>query len=254
MTTAESSPKEDRSILVRKEPPPSAQVPYGDHPDQRADLWQAEYDTGIRVVLLHGGFWRQEHDRRHCWGLAGVLAQRGATVVLPEYRRVGGAGGWRATFDDIENACHDFTTRMPSGEKVVVVGHSAGGQLALWIAATRPPPSTVRVVALAPVADLVEAHRLNLGDGAVAAVLGGSPQEVPERYAEVDPSQLSSPQMPVTLVHGGSDSLVPVALSEGYAAKHPASQIERPECGHFELIDPASECSEVSIRAILDGP
>jgi pimeloyl-ACP methyl ester carboxylesterase len=99
------------------------------------------------------------------------------------------------------------------------------------------------VVALAPVADLVEAHRLDLDDGAVAALLGGGPAEWPERYAAADPLSLVPPRLPTVIIHGAFDRHVPIGISRGYAAAATAAGgavqlVDLPDVEHFALIDP----------------
>jgi pimeloyl-ACP methyl ester carboxylesterase len=121
--------------------------------------------------------------------------------------------------------------------RVVVVGHSAGGHLALWAASGAPASGLVATVALAPVADLVEADRERLGDGAVRAFLGADPAD----RADLDPVRLVTPSQPVRLVHGALDDVVPVAQSQAYVAAHQGASVEVvPDADHFDLIDPAS--------------
>jgi len=128
----------------------------------------------------------------------------------------------------------------------VVIGHSAGGHLALWSATSCPPRGLQAVVALAPVADLALAWQLGLGGGAAASWLGGGPADAPDRYAAADPSVLPAPRVPTTVIHGRTDSVVPLELSRRYvehvlsAPDAPFVRLVERECGHFELIDPDS--------------
>lgn len=227
---------EDRGILDRVAPPgPLARV-YGTHPDHVAEVWPG----GSRcVVLLHGGFWRQRYDRTHLRPLAHALAAAGVAVVLPEYRRTGGDGGWPSTFDDVRALLARLMTDV-GAEETVLVGHSAGGHLALWAAAGRVRDDLTGVVALAPVPDLVEAHRLGLDGDAVEALMGASPAAAPGRYAACDPLALPTPACPVTLLHDPDDAVVPVELSRGYVRRHPAARLVEVEGGHFGVIDPES--------------
>ncbi|MFC5942163.1 alpha/beta hydrolase family protein, partial [Micromonospora harpali] len=126
----------------------------------------------------------------------------------------------------------------------LLVGHSAGGHLALYAAATAPG-TVAGVLALAPVADLAEAYRLDLDGGAVAALLGGGPAEHPQRYAAADPRQLVPAPTRTVILHGLLDRQVPVGVSRSYAAAAraaggPVTLVELPECEHFGLIDPES--------------
>ena len=140
------------------------------------------------VVLLHGGFWKQEWDRRHTRPMARALADLGLVVATPEYRRVRGGGGWPVTGDDV----HLAVRRLPellgglgiATGPMVVTGHSAGGHLALWLATLDLP--VARVVALAPVCDLDAAVRLRLGDDAALALLGDADLAVADPMTLLD--------------------------------------------------------------------
>ncbi|MFF8814278.1 alpha/beta hydrolase family protein [Streptomyces pactum] len=220
---------EEAAFFALAAVPPDATVAYGSHPDQVVDLYlpPGDVDPGRRggadgapapvVLLLHGGFWRQAFDRLHLTPCAAALARAGVPVALAEYRRVGGAGGWPQTFEDVA-AARDAVRRHPvaAGRPLVVAGHSAGGHLALWLAATGAAPGD-RVVAVAPVADLARAHELGLSQGAVAALLGG-PERVAGLLARTDPVRLPPAPVPVTVLHGTADPDVPVELSRRYVA------------------------------------
>ena len=205
------------------------------------------------MIFIHGGFWRAAFDRSHAGPLAADLAARGHPVATVEFRRVGQAGGgWPGTFDDVAAAVVAAATELPDGPPILA-GHSAGGQLALWYAG-RAPERVRAVLALAPVADLTAGYRLGLGDGAVGALLGGSPEEVPDRYAATDPARQVPLPVPAVLVHGTEDDRVPVTVSRGYAAvAGPAVRlVELPGVEHFGLIDPLSSAWPEVLRA-LDG-
>jgi acetyl esterase/lipase len=243
-----------RDVLQRPGAPPDAVLRYGPSGRSVVDLRlpvRAAGDPPARlVVLLHGGFWRAVYDRGHTRPLADGLAAAGWAVATPEYRRTGEpGGGWPGTFDDVAAALRalpDLVEAVAPGVVDVgaplLLGHSAGGQLALWAAATPSvrPPGLAGVVALAPVADLGTAWRLDLDRGAVTALLAGSPAEVPDRYAAVDPVRLPAPPVPVTVLHGTDDEQVPPSLSESYgkATGTRVELLERVE--HFGLIDPRS--------------
>lgn len=206
------------------------------------------------VVLVHGGFWRDAYDRSHTRPMADALRALGHVVATPEYRRTGSGGGWPATFDDVASVRQQLPGllagavpgRVDPG-RTVLVGHSAGGQLALWWSLTGAGEP---VVALAPVADLARAHADDLGGGAVAALLGGSPDEHPDRYAAADTARLlasaASPP-PVVVLHGTEDRQVPYAHSRDLAG---AELVTLEQSGHFELIDPASQQWPAVTRAV----
>jgi acetyl esterase/lipase len=252
---------------------------YGPRHGQFGDLWVP--DTGSPppgrgwpvVVLLHGGFWKARYTKSLMTPLAADVVDRGWVAWNLEYRRIGSipSGGWPATFDDvaagIDHLASVAATHGLDLSRVVAVGHSAGGHLALW-AAGRPrlPPGApgapgapggpgvsglepaVRLrgaVGLAPVADLALALRIGLGGGAVARLLGGPPERHPDRYAVADPARLLPMGVPQVLVHGDVDGAVPISLSRHYveqavAAGDAANLRELPGVGHMELIDPAS--------------
>jgi acetyl esterase/lipase len=195
--------------------------------------------------MIHGGFWRRRYGRAIQWPAARDLQARGWAVWNVEYRRLGGGGGWPHTFEDVAAAV-DLLADHADGldlERVVALGHSAGGQLALW-AAARPQPA-VRVagaVAQGGVLDLNEAERLGVGDGAARDLLGGGPDEFPDRYADASPIERVPIGVPAFLVHGEADERVPVAMSSSYAeaARGAGDAIDvalRPGEDHFVHLD-----------------
>ncbi|MGK5737771.1 alpha/beta hydrolase family protein [Micromonospora sp. URMC 103] len=247
-------PADPRAVLSRPAPEPDHTVAYGDHPDQIADLRAPAGGGPARplVVVVHGGFWRAEYDRRHTGPLAAALAALGHPVAQLEYRRTGQpGGGWPNTLTDVLTGVAALprltATAMPgrvSAAPPILVGHSAGGHLALYVAATAPA-AVGGVVALAPVADLAEAYRRDLDGGAVAALLGGGPDEVPERYATTDPRTLVPIRPRTVVIHGGRDVQVPPSISRDFvaSARSAGSEmtlVELDECEHFGLIDPES--------------
>ena len=162
-----------------------------------------------------------------------ALAAAGFATANIEYRRVGEpGGGWPGTFDDVKLAVAFAREHAPQyggdPSRTVVLGHSAGGHLALWVAAEIriSPPS----IGLAPVASL---HQ-TLSDKAVAGLMGGDPAQFPDRYTYADPARPTP--VPRVLIHGTADDIVPIALSRDYAA--PARLIEIPGADHFAVIDP----------------
>jgi acetyl esterase/lipase len=234
----------DRSVLDREARWPDAVVRYGEHDDSLLDLHLPEDRTAAPLVLLiHGGFWRSQWDRRHTRPMAEALSARGFVVATPEYRRTGAGGGWPATFEDVRSAVvqlPDLLNRVGlSSTPPRVVGHSAGGHLALWLASQSVELD--RCVALAPVCDLGRAYERELDGGATGALMGGSPDEHPERYDAGDPMRRSTGDVPVTILHGTADMQVPLDLSRAYAEAHPGTRlVELQRIDHFALIDPES--------------
>ena len=249
---------------------------YGDDENQRADLHLpagSSRDLPI-VVVLHGGFWRASYGYSLGTPLAADLADRGWAAWNLEYRRVGGGGGWPATFTDVAAGIDALATvAQPAAggrldlSTVVAIGHSAGGHLALWAAGrgdlpVGAPSAAPRValcgaVSQAGVADLVRAAEDRLGGGAAIALLGGTPAEHPDRYALADPASHAPLDVPVALVHGEADGIVPISQSERYAARGGDVRFTRlPGVGHFELIDPTTPAWEACRRhleGLVDG-
>jgi acetyl esterase/lipase len=243
VTQSRAGQPEDRSVLSRPSPPPDATPSYGPSSDQVVEVWRGAGSPSDRpvLVLLHGGFWRPEWDGAHLRPMAAALATAGWTAASIEYRRRPGVP--EVTTSDVGAALRALprlvavmqpTTAPP---EMVLIGHSAGGHLALWAAAATPPPRLRATLALAPVADLRLAHELGLDGDAVAAFLGCPP----DGRADLDPARRTLPAGTVTIVHGASDAVVPPALSRSYASAHPATRlVPVAGAGHFALIDPRS--------------
>lgn len=224
---------EDRSVLSREAREPDDLLQYGEHPDQVVDVWHAK-EYRPTVVFIHGGFWRPEYDRKHARPLGEALADEGWPVASIEYRREPGQPD--LTAEDVRDALDRLPDLMDLHAGFVLTGHSAGGHLALWAAATFNPVRLRGVVALAPVADLLMADRLGLDDGAVQDFLGGGVRN------DLDPCHLPAPIMPVSIVHGTVDQRVPITVSDSYLTAHPTARlIPVHGAGHYELIDPLTD-------------
>ena len=233
----------------------SASVRYGPDRAQVAEVWRPEAagDALPVVVLIHGGFWHQHFTKRLMHRLARAVTGQGWIAYNIEYRRVGpfGGGGWPETFEDVSDAI-DALERVEGVDRrrVATCGHSAGGQLALWAASarstgeTQPPPPSVDVcaaVSLAGVVDLAAAARQFVGRGAVQSLMGGDPDEVPNRYRLGSPTSLLPLGKPQLLLHGVPDRSVPPSLSEHYAETalslgDPARYVPLPGVGHLDMI------------------
>jgi len=241
-------------VLSRPAPPADRRLTYGSDPNQFIDLRlpAGSKNATPLVINIHGGYWRAKYDLIHNGHLCAALtAQRLATANF-EYRRVGNEGGaWPGTFEDIRSA-YQFLLQNAKAQhfdpaKVLVMGHSAGGQLALALAAHET--SVSRVVSLAGVVDLRRAYELHLSNDAVVEFLRGTPSEVPDHYREADPMQLAIPHAQQWLIHGSADDVVLPAFSRDYVSakqkiasegKDRVHLFEIPGADHFDLIDPKS--------------
>lgn len=219
------------------------------------------------AVLIHGGSWRARYGKWLMRGLAVDLLRRGWGVWNVEYRRVGagrgGGGGWPATFADVAAGVELLAEAGPRVdlERVVMIGHSAGGQLALWVADARRlgpgPPQRLRfrgVVSQAGVAAMAQAHAGDR-DGSVHAVMGGAPDEVPEHYDAVDPVGQVPLGAPILLVHGVEDTTVSIQRSRTFTAaareagdEVDLAEIAGPPGGHSRHLDPGGEAWGVVVR------
>jgi acetyl esterase/lipase len=234
--------------------------PYGSDPAQFLELTLPGDDAPAPVVVvLHGGFWRARYGIELARPLAADLAARGWAAVAVEYRRVGAGGGWPQTLQDVAAAV-DLLPDLPGAQRLdltglAVVGHSAGGHLAAWLAGRGRLPAgapgagprlpVVAAVLQAGVLDLARGHEQQLGAGAVAEFLGGVPDAVPDRYATADPVRLLPTGAAVLCVHGADDDTVPLEQSRRYAAAATAAgdrvEVVALPGDHRVVIDPAGE-------------
>ena len=241
-------------ILTVPPPPADARLTYGPDPNQFFDLRIPKGKGQFPLVInIHGGFWRAKYNLEHAGHLCAALTAKGLATANLEYRRVGNEGGaWPNTFADVRSAynflwqnarAHNFDPT-----KFLVMGHSAGGQLALCLAAHEP--GMTRAVSLAGVVDLQRGWQLHLSNDAVVEFMRGTPAEVPEHYHEADPMQLSMPHARQWLIHGAEDDTIPPAFSRDYVAakqkrtgkeKEDVHLLEIPKADHYDMIDPRSE-------------
>ncbi len=250
--------------LAREATPPTARIPYGEAPSQFGDLrLPSDRSAGPWpvAIMVHGGYWRARYDGSSYGAIAGALTAFGVATWNIEYRRLGEpGGGWPGTFEDVAAAADSLRGLAERYSldlnRVLTVGHSAGGHLALWLAARsrlpkdsllwRPDPLPISgVVSLAGVANLRRAWELHLSDTVVEKLLGGTPEQVATRYDECSPFDLLPLGVPQAMIHGTRDDIVPFEISTGYVERarslgDDAQLISLEGCGHFEVIDPSA--------------
>ncbi len=232
---------------------------FGPDPSQVGELHLPRRRRGPLpvAVLLHGGYWQTVYGKIVMRPLALDLVRRGWAVWNLEYRRLGdgrgGGGGWPMTFADVADGLdHLARLRAPLDlSDVSLVGHSAGGQLALWAArrpelpadavGAQPVVPVTRVVALAPVTDLGRA-RVH-----AEALLGGGPATQPDRWAQADPVRAGAPAVPALVVHPTADATVSVQRSRDWSAATGVPLVETAG-GHRDPVDPTGEAWAVAVR------
>lgn len=251
-------PAED--ILDLTPPPADSRLRYGSHPTQFIDIRLPKTKGPHPVALnIHGGYWRNKYSLDHAGHLCAALTSKGIATANVEYRRVGDeGGGWPGTLEDIRNA-YRYIRQVAQEQsfdvdRCVVMGHSAGGQLALALASREL--SMRGVVSLAGVVDLQKAFELHLSNDAVVEFLGGKPSEVPEHYHEADPMQLDIPKITQWLVHGKDDDTVPPDFSRRYVemkqkSGEDAHLLAIEKAGHFDVIDPRTEAWKQIEQTVL---
>jgi acetyl esterase/lipase len=238
---------------------------YGPDPSQFGDLYlpTGTSNKGVTVVL-HGGFWLAEYDLSLGAPLAADLAARGYASLNLEYRRVGDGGGWPTTLQDVADGIDLLASLNVDTSHVVAIGHSAGGQLAAWAAGRsrlpvsapgrKPKVAVTAVVSQAGVLDLTTAAMTGVGGNAEADFLGGTPTQVPQRYAIADPIKQVPLIAPVFCVHSRADQDVPFAQSVSYVGAARAAgamaSLTEVEGDHFTLIDPTSAAWRTVVDAL----
>ncbi len=268
-----------QDLLGLPQPAADETVAYGPAPQQIAELRLPE-GPGPHpvVVVIHGGCWQAPWGLDQVRSLCAALAAEGLATWSLEYRRLGDAGGgWPGTFEDVARGA-DHLRRVAKQhsldlERVVAVGHSAGGHLALWLAGRHrlPRDSPLRtesplrlrgVVSLAGIPDLRKGAERSVCGDSIPRLLGGSPEELDDRVRDGSPAALLPLGLPQRLVCGRLDTIVPLELASGYesAARRAGDRVEvevLPGAGHFELVDPRSAAwpaVRAAVRALLAGP
>ncbi len=265
---ASSAPMSYTDLLARPRPEPTLTRHYGPAPDQVAELFLPKRQGFHRtIVLIHGGCWLAAIPGTALMDyLADDLRTRGFAVWNIDYRRIGeDGGGYPGTFRDVASAMDTLRAIAPAYRldlaHLVVVGHSAGAQLALW-AAARPhlphdsvlyesnPLPVSAVVSLAGIDDLADYRNRGPeacgGPSTIDALVGPPTAAHKDVYADTSPSRLLPIGVRQVLVSGALDPIVPQRFAEHYAAMAKASgdriaRLTIPAAGHFELIDPTSD-------------
>ena len=275
------------AVTDTDQPPPASRhrYSYGGDESQYGELYLPSPDlAGTRrpgtVIVIHGGFWRARYAADYGAPLAADLAARGWAAWNLEYRRVGNGGGWPNTLADVA-AGIDLLAELaeqagagPAGrarldlDRVVAIGHSAGGQLATWAAGrpvlpegavgSAPRVRVTGVIAQAPVLDLIQGALDGLGVTAVADFLGGLPAEKPERYRLASPREHVPLAVPVRCLHARDDDTVPFSQSADYvrAARAAGADADLVEVtgGHFGVIDPTSPAWQAAVELLPGLP
>lgn len=249
-------------ILLLPAPTSGVRISYGPDEQRFGDLRLPSGGGAHPVIIaLHGGYWRARYGLDYMGHMCAALTAAGAATWNVEYRRLGNpGGGWPGTLLDVAQAA-DFLRTLTSQyvldlSRVVAIGHSAGGQLACWLAgrhripadsavATGDPLPLRGAVSLAGVLDLRRGFDLRLSDDVIRMLLGGSPAERPARYAATSPIELLPLGVPQVLIHGSDDAHVPYEMSRRYydaarAAGDAAELVTLPGTGHFEVVDTRS--------------
>ena len=213
-----------REIFDLQVPAADHRIPYGAAQQHFADL-RVPAGPGPHpvAIVLHGGFWRCSRNLLYMGHLCEALRRAGIATWNVEYRGIGHDGGaFPGTLEDVAvGACH--LTRVAAAHhldlaRVIAAGHSAGGHLALWLATSKCGPPLRGAVSLGGIGDLHRAWELQLGDAVVADFMGGSPDQYPERYRAASPIENLPCGVPVRLVHGDPDTIVPIEIAERFLA------------------------------------
>lgn len=252
-------------------PPADHRIAYGDDPLQFGEL-RLPKTKGKHpvVVVVHGGCWFAEYNLHHLAAFSDALTKLGVATWTIEYRRIGDKGGaWPGTFQDVAKGTdylREVAKKHPLDlRRVVMIGHSAGGQLALWLAARKNLPKTsvlysanslplIGVVSLAGISDLKK-YRPNCDDS-VNKLLGGAPEQFAERYQQTSPMELLPLKVPLHLIHGKQDRIVPIELGQDFeaAAKQKGDEVTLTTldgAGHFDLISPLSPVWSTLEKSVL---
>jgi acetyl esterase/lipase len=226
----------------------STELRWGREPNQLVDVYLPDGDARGSVAVIHGGFWRAMYGREGLAEHCRDLASRGFVAGNVAYRRIGEAGGgWPGTGDDVAAGLQALAREH--GPLVGVVGHSAGGQLALWGASHVAPRPRV-AVSVAGVNDLARANELEMGRGAVRDLTGGDPATI----SDADPTQRVPLGVRTVLITPTNDPVVSREVSQTYfdAAIAAGDDVELVDVvgDHFSVLDTGSAVWAAVVAAL----
>jgi acetyl esterase/lipase len=249
-------------LYGRPKPTATTRIPYGNLPQQVGDLWLPDGPgRSPLVVMIHGGCWTKSIANLEIMNWAAEdLRQRGVAVWNIEYRGVDEpGGGYPGTYQDVASGLDAARAIAASHHlslhRVVVIGHSAGGHLALWAAAraklprssplwTLHPLKVDAVVDLAGLADLKTDTDTACGPAMVATMAGPPSAERPDIYADTSPAALVPLDAHQFVIHGADDITVKPEIGFAYASKAMAAgdpvSVSNPPGGHVEAVSPGT--------------
>ena len=221
-------------------------VAYGDDPKQKMDVFLPKQTKGKTpaIILIHGGSWigGDKINMTH-WLKPLQEAFPDDAIFTLNYRlasRQNNANPWPTQIDDVDKAV-DFIKKSAKDyninkKQLILLGESAGAQLALVKAFNHDPDHHVKVVVdlFGPtdMADLYTAHH------ELAVLMKGTPEMLPQVYADASVLNHVSKKSPPTIIfHGTADPIVPIRESDSLnvnlkRAKVPVSYITYPGKGH----------------------
>ncbi|HET9445669.1 MAG TPA: alpha/beta hydrolase [Steroidobacteraceae bacterium] len=274
---ARADPVELSTFAALAKPTPTAVLEYGPDSSQAVDVFVPGRQGPHPVaILIHGGCWRDlpGAGREQLRPIAAAIAQHGIAVWSIGYRRADqNGGGYPGTFHDVATAIDKLRSHAAqynlNAERTVVVGHSAGGHLALWASLRDrlPAESPLRsknalipgaVISLGGIPDLKAFARfvpLFCGPGIIEKL--APPRGAADRYADISPAQLPAPPVSVTLVSGILDRLIPPYVADDYARSMQRTRskavtlVDIPGAGHFDLVTPGTPAwNEIEARIV----
>jgi acetyl esterase/lipase len=268
---ARSQVQSSRSILTRPVPPADHRIAYGKDQNEFGELRLPKGPGPHPVaIIIHGGCWLAEYGLSYMGHLSANLTEAGVATWSIEYRRVGNeGGGWPGTFEDAALATDYVRTLAKTYpldlNRVVAVGHSAGGHLVLWLAARHRLPkdhslysaNPLALSGVVPLAGITDLRQTGTAcDANIDQLMGGSAGDQAARYSLASPIELLPMGAKQIIVHGEIDNLVPQKMARDYteAAKKKgddAKLVIIEKAGHFEIVDPMSTAWPVVKNEVL---